>query len=83
VKKMAKAHKEEMSKSVRELVNLGRLMFALEEYKKCKISLGKAAEIAGVSISEMMTLLSEFSIPNNITYEDYLEGLQTLKKMWR
>jgi len=82
VKKIAKEHQEEISKSVRELVNLGRLMFALDQYKKSKISIGKAAEVAGVSISEMMNMLSEFGIPSNVTYEDYLEGLETARKLW-
>lgn len=79
---MAKENKEEISKSVRELVDKERLMYAVEMYKKGKASLGKSSEIAGISISEMMDILSEFKIKSSITKEDYLEGLKTIRKIW-
>ena len=82
VKKLAKDRKEEISKSVRELVDLGRLMYAIESYKNGKASLGKASELAGVSISEMIDLLSEFGIESNLEKEDYLKGLENLRKIW-
>ena len=82
VKKMAEENKEEVSKAVRELVDLGRIMFAIERYKKKKISLGKAAELAGMSIGEMMNILEEFGIESNVGYDDYLKGLENLRKVW-
>ena len=82
VKRMAKENQEEISKTVRELVDLGRLMYAIENYKKGKISIGRAAEQAGVSISEIMNILTEFGIKSKIEYEDYLEGLKNLNKVW-
>ena len=77
IKRMAKENKEEISKAVRGLVDLGRLMYAIENYK-----IGKAAEIAGISISEMMNTLSEFGIESRIEFEDYLQGLKNLKMVW-
>lgn len=82
VKKLATENKEEISKTVRELVDLGRLMFSIERYKRGKISIGKAADLAGISISEMINLLSEFGIESNLEYEDYTKGLENLKKIW-
>lgn len=82
VKRMAKENKEEISKSVRELVDMGRLMYAVESYRKGKVSIGKASEIAGISISEMMDRLSDFGVKSNLTKEDYLEGLKNLQKVW-
>ena len=82
VKRMAKEKKEEISKAVRELVNLGRVMLAIEDYRKSKISIGRAAELAGVSISEMISILSEFNIKSNLEYSDYIKGLENLKKVW-
>lgn len=82
VKKMAKENKEEISKSVRELVDMGRLMYAVESYRKGKVSIGKASELAGISISEMMDRLSDFGVKSNLTKEDYLEGLKNLRKIW-
>ena len=82
VKNLAEENKEEISKAMRELVDLGRLMFAIQSYKNKKISIGKAANLAGISITEMMDLLSKFKIESNIEYEDYLEGLKKIKKIW-
>ncbi len=79
---MAKENKEDVSKAVREMVDLGRLMFAIESYKEGKASVGKAAELAGVSISRMIGLLSEYGIEGNLEYEDYLKGFDNLKKAW-
>ena len=60
----------------------GKLMHAIEMYKKGKASIGKAAEIAGVSISEIMDILTEFGVKSNLEVEDYLEGLKNLRKHW-
>ena len=68
-----------MSKKVRELVDLGRVMLAIEKYKNSKASLEKASKIAGVSISEMLDIFSEYGVPANLEYEDYLKGLKTLR----
>ncbi len=82
VKKMAEEKKGDISKSVRELVDLGRLMYAIESYRKGKASIGKAAELAGVSVSEMMAVLAMFGIQGNLEHSDYLHGLENLKKVW-
>ncbi len=82
VKRMATENKEEVSKAIRQLVNRGRLMYSIDTYKKGQASLGKTAELAGVSIGEMMDILAEFGVESNITYEDYLEGLKNLRKHW-
>jgi len=82
VKELAKQNKEEVSKAVRNLVDLGRLMFAIERYKKGQASLGRAAELAGISISEMINLLTDFGVKSNMKREDYLSGLENLRKTW-
>ena len=82
IKKIASEKKEDVSKAVREFVDLGRLMYAIDNYKKGKASIGKSAEIAGISISEMIEILSEFGVENRIDYDDYAEGLKNLKKAW-
>ena len=71
-----------MSKTIRELVDLGRVMFAIEKYKKSEASIEKAARIAGVSISKMMDIFKEHGVEANIELEDYLKGLKTLRKIW-
>lgn len=79
---LAREEKEDISKAIRELVDLGRVMLAIEKYKKSEASIEKAANIAGVSISRMMDIFKEFGIDANLEYEDYLEGLKTLRGIW-
>lgn len=79
---LAKEEREDVSKKVRELVDLGRVMLAIEKYKKSEASMEKAANIAGVSISKMMEILKEHHVPANVEYEDYLKGLKSLQKLW-
>jgi len=67
---------------VRELVDLGRMMLAIEKYKKSEASIEKSARIAGVSISKMVNILREHGIEANLEYEDYLSGLKSLRKVW-
>lgn len=74
VKLISIKNKKDKSTTVRELVELGKIYFAITQYREGKISIGKAAEIAGMTISEMMDLLSKLGIESNIQLEDYLEG---------
>lgn len=80
--KLAKEEKEDLSKAVREVVYKGRVMLAIEKYKKGEASLGKAAELAGLSVGQMITLLAEYGVPSNLETEDYLQGLEHLRKVW-
>lgn len=80
--KLAKEEREDLSKAVREVVYKGRVMLAIEKYKKGQASLGKAAELAGLSVGQMITLLAEYGVQSNLETEDYLHGLEHLRKVW-
>ena len=54
----------------------------LERYRQGKASLSKAAELASVSVSEMMDLLAAHGIPADLSVEDYRESLLTLRELW-
>jgi predicted HTH domain antitoxin len=82
LKKWAKAEKEDLSKAVREVVDKGRVMLAIEKYKKGEASLGKAAEVAGLPVGQMITVLAEYGVESNLEKEDYLKGLENLKEVW-
>ena len=82
MKKWAKEEKQDLSKALRELVDKGRLMLAIEKYKKGEVSLGKASEIAGLPVGQLITLLSEYGVESNLEKEDYLQGLENLKTVW-
>src|SRR3990170_7382969 len=79
---LAVEEREDVSKTVRELVDLGRVLLAVEKYKKSEASLEKAARLAGVSLSRMMDILAEYGVEANLEYEDYLKGLKTIRKAW-
>lgn len=79
---LAKEEREDVSKKVRELVDLGRVMLAIDKYKKSEASIEKAARIAGVSISKMMDIFKEYGVEANLEYEDYIKGLKNLRRVW-
>jgi len=79
---LAKEERGDMSSAVRELVDLGRVMLAVERYKNGEASLAKAARLAGVSLSKMMDILAEYGVEANLAHEDYLKSLKTVRKVW-
>ena len=79
---MSKEERSDLSKAVRDLVMRGRVLLAVERYKKGDASLGKAAQLAGLSVGQMMTLLAEFGVESRIEKDDYLEGLKNLANAW-
>jgi predicted HTH domain antitoxin len=82
ITELSREEKGDLSKAVRELVYRGRVLLAVEKYRKREASLGKAAEIAGLPIGRMVTLLADYGVESNLEKEDYLEGLQNLRKVW-
>jgi predicted HTH domain antitoxin len=80
--RLSKEEKGDVSKAVRELVYKGRVMLAVERYKKGEVSLGRAAELAGLSVGQMITTLADFGVESNLEKEDYLQGLENLRKAW-
>jgi predicted HTH domain antitoxin len=79
---ISKEERSDVSKAVRDLVTRGRVMLAVERYRKGEASLGKAAELAGLPVGQMMTVLTEFGVESRIEKDDYLQGLQNLAKAW-
>lgn len=81
VKEISINSNKDKSTTVRELVELGKIYYAINQYRVGKISIGKSSEIAGLSISEMMDTLAEFGIKSRIEIEDYLEGKKLGEKI--
>lgn len=79
---ITKEEGSDLSKAVREMVTRGRVLFAVERYKNGEASLGKAAELAGVPLGQMMTILEEFGVEGRLEKGDYLQGLKNLQKVW-
>ncbi|MGB6430005.1 MAG: UPF0175 family protein [Candidatus Acidiferrales bacterium] len=79
---ISKEERSDLSKAVRDLVTRGRMLLAVERYKAGEASLGKAADLAGLPVGQMMTILTEFGVTNRLETDDYLEGLRNLRKVW-
>ena len=79
---MTMEEQRDLSKAVRDLVTRGRILLAVEKYKKGEASLGKASEVAGLPVGQMMTLLGEFGVRSRIDREDYRQSLANLAKVW-
>src|SRR6266566_2935139 len=79
---LAKREKADLSKAIRDVVNRGLILMAIEQYRKGNSSLGRSAELAGVPVGEMIALLAEYGIQSNLEKEDFLQGLANLEKVW-
>ena len=79
---ITKKEGSDLSKAVRDMVTRGRILLAVERYKKGEASLGRAADLAGVPVGQMMTILVEFGVESRLEKEDYLQGLQNLQRVW-
>jgi predicted HTH domain antitoxin len=79
---LTKEEQTDLSKAVRDLVTRGRVLLAIEKYRDGEVSLGKAAELAGMRVGQMMKTLADFGVESRIEQDDYLQGLENLKKAW-
>ena len=64
------------------VVTRGRILLAVDRYKQGEASLGKAAELAGLPVGQMLTILAESAVESRIEKDDYLQGLRNLAKVW-
>ena len=82
IKGISIEEKRKNSEVLREALELGirqkKLLIALEKYRKREVSIGKASEIAGISISRFMDTLRENNITFNYTAEDFAEDVEDL-----
>jgi len=79
---ISKEERSDFSKTVRDLVARGRILLAVERYKTGEASLGKAAELAGVRVGQMMEILQEFGVKSRIEEEDYRQSLANTSRAW-
>ncbi len=80
--KLSREERVDVSKAVRQLIEKGRKMLAVERYKEGNASLGLAAEIADLTLGEMINTLAEYGVRSNLETEDYLKGLENLRTAW-
>jgi len=77
-----KVEKSDRATVTRKLLEEGirewKKKYALELYRERKVSLWKAARIAGISLWDMMKLISQHKIPLNYTDEDLKEDYRAV-----
>lgn len=82
VDKVAEENKVDKTSAVKILVNAGwrelQLEKALQFYRDGKVSIDKAAKIAGITVSEMMEEAVAYGIKSDETIEEYRQGLNIL-----
>ncbi|MBD3226613.1 MAG: hypothetical protein GF329_00360 [Candidatus Lokiarchaeota archaeon] len=54
----------------------------MKGYAKGKYSIGKAAYLSNLPLSEFMDIIMDLGIKSKITREDLLEGYENLKKFF-
>ncbi len=80
IKRYSEEKKEEQSDIIRDLINNGSIYLAIKGYANGRYSIGKAAYLANLPLSEFMDLVMDLGIKSNIDKEDLLEGYEHLKK---
>ncbi len=67
--------------SPRNLEYEARILIALELYREKRVSLGKAAEIAGLSIREFLYELRTRGIPLNYDVDELEEDFRVIREL--
>ena len=82
LREITKEKGSDLSKAVRDMVTRGRILLAVERYKRGEASLGRAAGLAGIPVGQMMMILTDFGVEGRVEKDDYLQGLKNLQKAW-
>jgi predicted HTH domain antitoxin len=80
--RLAEEEGSDLSSAARDLLTRGRVMLAIERYAEGSVSLGRAAELAGLAISRFMDVLAQHGVPANLDEDDYLESLSLVRQVW-
>ena len=80
--RLAEEEGSDVSSAARNLLTRGRVMLAVERYSEGSVSLGKAAELAGLAISRFMDVLARHGVQANLDEDDYLDSLEFAREAW-
>ena len=72
---------ENRSAVVRDLIDEGKKMKAINLYKSKKISLGLGAKLAGLTLSDFLDLLEEYNVKLNLTLDDAKMAMKNADKL--
>lgn len=82
IQSIATDEDKEKSSEARELIMDGIKYKMLLSYKQGKASLGTLAKKLGITLSEALDLLASLGIPAPISYDDYLQGHGSMRKLF-
>ena len=82
IQALAQEEDKEKSSEARELMLDGIKYKMLLGYKQGKVSLGMLAKKLGMPFTDAHDLLASLGIPAPISYDDYLQGLETARKLF-
>ncbi len=82
IKRYSEIKKAEQSDLIRDLITNGSIYLAIKGYAEGKYSIGKAAYLANIPLSEFMDLIIDLGIKSKISKEDLLEGYENLKQIF-
>ena len=67
--------------SIEKFIKEYRTRKAVKAYVEGKISLGKAAEVAGMSKRKFMAMIEDFGIPLNLNARDFVKSFNFLSEL--
>ena len=67
------------STAIRQFIKLGVMWYVVKLYKAGKITLGEAAELAGVSLRRMLDILIEHGVKGNVKMNQQVKTLEYAK----
>lgn len=81
INSFAKKEDKEKSTVARELIEDGFKFKMLLAYREGKVSILRLSKMLDLNLSETIDFLAKFGIEAPISYDDYLTGFNTLKKV--
>jgi predicted HTH domain antitoxin len=81
INRISEEERKEQSDIIRELIENGSIYIAIKGYAKGKYSVGKAANLANLPLSEFMDLVTDLGIASKIDKEDVLQDYENLKRV--
>ena len=78
--KITKEQQNEQSEVIRDLIRNRSIFLAIKGYVDGKYSIGMAANLIDMPLSDFMDLIMDLGIKSKISSEDVLEGYENLKE---
>jgi predicted HTH domain antitoxin len=77
----ARHEKTDESTAIRQLLALGAEEYAVELFRQGKITLNEAAELAGVTLRQMIDLLQRHGVKGNVRLDQQRRALEFTREL--